>query len=204
MCCVNCGASVCPVGGPFYNPGKMNLNHSVSYTLLTTNLGVVMDLPNELLHMILEFLPNNEQWSKFRQSSVRIYSLPTVREERSRYIGKIREMKRYEVAVKKVIEEELICYVCFQIFTRSHNGHLLDTCYCEICHHTICDDCGDNVCCVRCPSKTCVDEVNGYCVICLDANPHLCCNYCMGEVLPIYNLPKNESKSLNILHSTNY
>ncbi len=110
-----------------------------------------MDLPNELLHMILEFLPNNEHWSKFRQSSVRIYSLPTVREERSRYIGRIRELNRYENAVKRGIKKRLMCPICFDIFDMggvcSKNVASCINCGAWICEYWCCNRCLSKECC---------------------------------------------------------
>ncbi len=123
-----------------------------------------MDLPNELLHMRLGFLPKNEHWSKFRQASVRIYSLPTVREVCARYIGKIREMKRYEVVVKKVIQEGYVCNDCFRVFNMGR-GYARDAVGCKNCRTTICTKC-----CVICRDGL---SVAGYCRTCFDANPNL-------------------------------
>ncbi len=159
-----------------------------------------MDLPNELLHMILGFLPNNEHWSKFRQSSVRIYSLPTVREVCARHIGKIREMKRYVDAMKRGIDDGLACHICFEIsfyFGSSDWAHL-GTCECENCGVTTCVGC--HLLCRYCYADT-YDHLS-YCRTCLDANPIMCCVQCgndvningfvfnMGEGPPNYNFPE--------------
>ena len=129
-----------------------------------------MDLPNELLHMILEFLPNNEHWSKFRQSSVRIYSLPTRREERARYIGKIRELKKYKVMVKHVCRAGYMCRVCFQIFNMI-DGYASYANWCANCLTRICKKCS-----LRCRGGS-ADCMN-FCRICVDAYPNIRCTYC--------------------------
>ncbi len=136
-----------------------------------------MDLPNELLHMILGFLPNNEHWSKFRQSSVRIYSLPTCREVCARQVAEIREMKRYVDAMKRRIDDGLACHICLKIFYfGSSEWPRIGTC--ENCGVTTCEDC--HLLCRHCYADT--EEHFSYCRTCLDANPIMCCVQCGNDV----------------------